>query len=118
MFTNWTGNATTSTVDVFLYDRFFANALYVLISLCCLALITALTTGYMILNVCCCSSEMEEEPCRGNLEALIISQILFSSLVRSLKTMFHLGTSMILESFNPKWTRTFPDPSKNLVLKL
>ena len=67
-FTNWTGNATTSAVDVFLYDRVFANALYVLISLCCLALITALTTGYMILHVCCCSEENDEEQCRGGVD--------------------------------------------------
>merc|ERR1711879_481843 len=59
--TNGFVNNTTAAVDVLEYDRSFSNSLYVLISLLCMALIVALTAGYLILHVCCCNNAKKEK---------------------------------------------------------
>ena len=54
----------TAAIDVLTYDRTFSNFLYVLISLLCMALIVALTTGYLILHVCCCHAP-DDDQCKA-----------------------------------------------------
>ena len=63
---NLIDNSTLASVtsEVLKFDRSFSNALYVLISLLCMAAIVALTTGYLILHVCCFMTT-EEDQCKS-----------------------------------------------------